>query len=108
LGQPAPERKLTCINRSSTSNLVSRKDDREEIPPLLMRMSIVAKVWVCVAIWRHSALTDSNASLSRPLRMSKEGWQDASACASDHPRPRDAPVSSIALFWYCSWVALGR
>mmetsp|Transcript_17499 Transcript_17499/g.42064 ORF Transcript_17499/g.42064 Transcript_17499/m.42064 type:complete len:227 (+) Transcript_17499:681-1361(+) len=36
----APEKKFTCINRSSTSNSVSRKEDREEMPPLLTSTSM--------------------------------------------------------------------
>ncbi|KAL7521740.1 hypothetical protein ACHAWX_006420 [Stephanocyclus meneghinianus] len=52
--------------------------------------TLVSVFW---EIWRHSALTASRASSSRPLRMSKAGWHDERACARERPRPRDAPVN---------------
>ena len=71
----APEKKLTCINFSSTSNFVSRKEDREDMPPLLINMSIAPED--CFASWRDIAANFSTEDLSPKSQTTISTFMDA-------------------------------
>ena len=53
LANAAPEKKFTCISLSSTEMSVSKKDDRDEMPPLFISISIFFVACNCCAIERE-------------------------------------------------------